>query len=157
MDDFKATVLCHAHVSKSVHRGTVATCTTPGLILPILSWILSPLCPRRCLLRLRFQWKSPYMVCAQLRPPPPPSGIVVRGCGNEVNVWEYVMIWRGGGQVAQGARRLTTGWTARVRSRVSEGWRFFFSLLRVQTGHEVYSASYKMSTGAFPRGKGGQA
>ena len=31
------------------------------------------------------------------------------------------------GQVAQAARRLATGWTARVRSRVSEGWRFFFT------------------------------
>ena len=32
------------------------------------------------------------------------------------------------GQVAQAARRWATGWTARVRSRVSEGWRFFFAL-----------------------------
>ena len=31
------------------------------------------------------------------------------------------------GQVAQAARRWATGWTARVRSRVSEGWRFFFA------------------------------
>ena len=31
------------------------------------------------------------------------------------------------GQVAQAARRLATGWTARVRSRVSEGWRLFFT------------------------------
>ena len=31
------------------------------------------------------------------------------------------------GQVARAARRLTTGWTARVRSRVSEEWRFFFT------------------------------
>ena len=31
------------------------------------------------------------------------------------------------GQVAQAARRLTTGWTARVRSPVSEGWRFLFT------------------------------
>ena len=30
------------------------------------------------------------------------------------------------GQVAQAARRLTTGWMVRVRSRVSEGWRVFF-------------------------------
>ena len=29
-------------------------------------------------------------------------------------------------QVAQAARRLATGWTTRVRFRVSEGWRFFF-------------------------------
>ena len=28
----------------------------------------------------------------------------------------------------------------------------FSSLLRVQTGPEVHSASYKMSTGGFPRG-----
>ena len=33
------------------------------------------------------------------------------------------------GQVAQAARRLATGWTARVRSRVSAGWRFFVSRL----------------------------
>ena len=33
----------------------------------------------------------------------------------------------GVGQVAQVARRLAAGWTARVRSRVSEGWRFFFT------------------------------
>ena len=33
----------------------------------------------------------------------------------------------------------------------------FSSLVRVQTGPEVQSASYKMSTGGFPRGKGGQA
>ena len=31
------------------------------------------------------------------------------------------------GQVAQAARRLAAGWTARVRSRVSEGCRFFFT------------------------------
>ena len=31
------------------------------------------------------------------------------------------------GQVAQAARRWVTGWTARVRSRVSEGWRCFFT------------------------------
>ena len=31
------------------------------------------------------------------------------------------------GQVAQAARRLAAGWTARVRSRVSEGCRFFFA------------------------------
>ena len=37
-----------------------------------------------------------------------------------------------GGHVAQAARRLVTGSTARVRSRVSEGWRFS-SLLRIQT------------------------
>ena len=33
------------------------------------------------------------------------------------------------GQAAQAARGLTTGWTARVRSWVSEGWRFFFTPL----------------------------
>ena len=30
-------------------------------------------------------------------------------------------------QVAQAARRLATGWAARIRSRVSEDWRFFFT------------------------------
>ena len=30
------------------------------------------------------------------------------------------------GQVVQAARRLATSWTARVRSRAAEGWRFFF-------------------------------
>ena len=33
------------------------------------------------------------------------------------------------GQVAQAARRLAMGWMARVRSWVSEGWRFFFTSL----------------------------
>ena len=41
------------------------------------------------------------------------------------------------GQVAQAARRLATDWTAWVRSRVSEGWRFS-SLLCVQTGTGVH-------------------
>ena len=31
------------------------------------------------------------------------------------------------GQVAQAAMYLATGWTAQVQSRVSEGWRFFFT------------------------------
>ena len=35
--------------------------------------------------------------------------------------------------------------------------RDFSSLLRVQTGPGVHSASYKMSTGCFPGGKGGRA
>ena len=55
------------------------------------------------------------------------------------------------GQVAQAARRLAAGWTARVRSRVSEGGDFS-SHLRVQTGPGVHSTSYKMSTGEFSRG-----
>ena len=33
----------------------------------------------------------------------------------------------------------------------------FSLLLRVQTGPEVHSASYKTSTRGFPRGKGGRA
>ena len=33
----------------------------------------------------------------------------------------------------------------------------FSSLLRVRTAVEVHSAFYKMSTGAFPGGKGGRA
>ena len=48
--------------------------------------------------------------------------------------------------MAQAARRLATGSTARVRSRVSEGWRYS-SLLRMQTAPGVHSASYKMSAG----------
>ena len=44
------------------------------------------------------------------------------------------------GQVAQAAKCLATGWTARV----SKEWRFF-SLLRAQTGPGVHSVSYKMS------------
>ena len=47
--------------------------------------------------------------------------------------------------MAQAARRLATGSTARVRSQVSEEWRFS-SLLRIQTAPEVLSAYYKMST-----------
>ena len=53
------------------------------------------------------------------------------------------------GQVVQAARRLATGCTARVRSRVSEG-RDFSSLPRVKAGHVVYSVSYKINTGGFP-------
>ena len=49
-------------------------------------------------------------------------------------------------QVAQ-ATGLATGWTARVRSRVSEGVEIFYPLLRVQTGPGVHSTSYKMSFG----------
>ena len=41
------------------------------------------------------------------------------------NMYEYNTIIAG--QVAQAARRLATEWTAWVRSRVSEGWRFFFT------------------------------
>ena len=55
------------------------------------------------------------------------------------------------GQVAQAARRLATGWTARVRSGCRRGGDFS-SLLRVQTGPGVHSTSYKVSTGEFPRG-----
>ena len=47
--------------------------------------------------------------------------------------------------MAQAARRLVTGSTARVRSRVSEGWRF--SSLHIQTAPGVHSAYYKMSAG----------
>ena len=36
------------------------------------------------------------------------------------------------------------------------GWRFFFAPSFL-TGPEVHSASYKMSTRGFPRGKGGRA
>ena len=50
------------------------------------------------------------------------------------------------GHVAQVARRLAMGSTARVRSRVSEGWRFS-SFLHVQTAPGAHSAYYKMSTG----------
>ena len=50
------------------------------------------------------------------------------------------------GHVAQAARRFATGSITRVRSRVSEGWRFS-SLLRIQTAPGVQSAYYKMSTG----------
>ena len=63
----KATLRCHAYVSRSVHRGTAATSTTPRLILSVLGWGLSrrmvisysrPFCPRRSSLRHRVQWKS---------------------------------------------------------------------------------------------------
>ena len=40
------------------------------------------------------------------------------------------------------ASRLATGWTARVRSRVSEGWRFT-SVLNTQTAPGVHSATIK--------------
>ena len=50
--------------------------------------------------------------------------------------------------IAQAARRLTTGWTSRVRSRCRRGGDFS-SFFRDHTGLEVHSASYKMSTGCF--------
>ena len=52
--------------------------------------------------------------------------------------------------MAQAARRLVTGSTVRVRSRVSEGWRFS-SVLRIQTAPGVHSASYKLSAGGLIR------
>ena len=52
-----------------------------------------------------------------------------------------------GGHVAQAARRSVTGSTVRVRSCVSERWRFS-SLFRIQTAPRVHSAYYKMSTGS---------
>ena len=54
--------------------------------------------------------------------------------------------------MAQVARHLVTGSTARVQSQVLEGWRFS-SLLRIETAPGVHSASYKMSAG----GKYGRA
>ena len=53
------------------------------------------------------------------------------------------------GHVAQAARHLATGCTARFRSPVSEEWRFS-SLLRVQTGPGVHSAFYKWVPETFP-------
>ena len=50
-----------------------------------------------------------------------------------------------GDHVPQAARRLATGSTAWVRSRVLEGWRF--SSFHIQTAPGVHSAYYKMSTG----------
>ena len=40
LDDVKATLRCHAQVNRSVHRGSVATSTTLGLILPVLGFAL---------------------------------------------------------------------------------------------------------------------
>ena len=57
----------------------------------------------------------------------------------------------GGLIVAQAAMCLATGSTARVRFRLSEGWRF--SSVLTQTAPGVHSAYYKMSTA----GKGGRA
>ena len=34
----KATLRCHAHVSRFVHPDIAATITTPGLVLQVLSW-----------------------------------------------------------------------------------------------------------------------
>ena len=48
------------------------------------------------------------------------------------------------GQIAQVARRLATGWTARFDPGCRTGGDFSF--LHVQTGPGVHSASYKMST-----------
>ena len=46
------------------------------------------------------------------------------------------------GQVTQEATCLATGWMVQVRSRVSEGWRFFFA--RVQLGPGIHSARNKL-------------
>ena len=53
------------------------------------------------------------------------------------------------GQVTQTARHLTTGWTVWGRRGGD-----FSSLLRIHTGPGVHPASYKMSSRAFPGGKG---
>ena len=60
--------------------------------------------------------------------------------------------WFVKGSCDSSGKALATGSTARIRSRVLEGWRFF-SLLRIQTAPGVHSAYYNMSTG----GKGGRA
>ena len=68
----KATLRCHVHVSRSVHRGIAPTSTTLGLIIPVLLWALCGrmiitrvpdiFCPRRCSLGLRLQWRSTWCV-----------------------------------------------------------------------------------------------
>ena len=66
----------------------------------------------------------------------------------EVVQQEYLLI--GMGKVAQAARR----WARAGRPQFDPGCRRggdFSSLLHVQTGPEVHSASYKMITGGFPR------
>ena len=40
MDDMKATLQCHVHISRSEYRGTAASNTTPGFILPVIIWAL---------------------------------------------------------------------------------------------------------------------
>ena len=60
------------------------------------------------------------------------------------------------GQVGQAARRLTTGLDGPGSIPGVGGGGGFSSLLRVQGGPGVHSASYKMSTGVFPEGKGGR-
>ena len=60
------------------------------------------------------------------------------------------------GQVAQAARRLAAGWTARVRSRVSEGVEIFlYSVSRLVLGST--QPPIKGVPGNFPGGKGGRA
>ena len=51
-------------------------------------------------------------------------------------------------QVAQAARHLAEGWTARVRTHVAEERRFSLLLRVVRV--QVHSAPCKMSTGALP-------
>ena len=62
----KATLWC----SRYDRRVTVATSTTPGLILPILGWALArrmvmshfdPFCPRRCTQSIKVQWSAPRL------------------------------------------------------------------------------------------------
>ena len=40
MHDMNATLWCHAHVNRSVHRVAAATSTAPELILPVLGRIV---------------------------------------------------------------------------------------------------------------------
>ena len=54
-------------------------------------------------------------------------------------------------KVTQAARRWATGWTARVRFQVSEGWRFFFTPSCPDWSWGPLNLQ-KMSTGDFPRG-----
>ena len=70
MNDMRATLRCHAYVNWSVHRGTAATSTTPGLIFPVADGTLGP---RQCSL------KSKYNEGAHgARPASPPPTVRMR-------------------------------------------------------------------------------
>ena len=61
------------------------------------------------------------------------------------------------GHVARAARRLATGWTARVRSRVSEGVEIFLHTFVSRVALGSTRPPINWVPGNFPGGKGGRA
>ena len=100
MDNMKATLRCHTHVSRSLHRGTPASSTTPKLVSPILVWALG----RRMIvsnsqhilpLTMFVKAQSPikkHTVHASLRPQP--NGNIITGDTKPTIFPNQWMRWR---------------------------------------------------------------